>query len=49
MSIVVDGNLDVVVRKYGFNVKAQGAGEVGFDRHSLFVRKPSSAILIYSS
>lgn len=41
MSIVVDWNLDVVVRKFGINAKAEGACKVGFDRHSLF-SKPSA-------
>ena len=37
MSIVVDRNLDEVVREFGINSKAEGTGEVGFDRHSLSV------------
>jgi hypothetical protein len=35
MSIVVDRNLDVVIRKIGSNSKAERAGKVGFDLHGL--------------
>ena len=35
MSIVVDRNLDEVVREFGYNPKAEGAGEVGFYCHFL--------------
>ena len=35
MSIVVDRNLDVVIRESGSNAKTEGAGEVGFDGHNL--------------
>lgn len=37
MSIVVNRNLDMVIREIGSNAKAEGAGEVGFDRHNLSV------------
>ena len=45
MSIVVNRNLDMVIREIGSNAKAEGAGEVGFDRHNLSV---AISISIYS-
>jgi len=35
MSIVVDRNLDVVVRENWSNAETEGAGEVGFDGHHI--------------
>ena len=35
MSVVVDGNLNVVVRKCGSNAEAKGTGKVSCDRQRL--------------